>query len=122
MTIKVGEFATVVATAARDTQLVVAILDLWLTSGSYQVYSPLDVVALSVQASATPSRLAYKTVSKLCCSIWEDFPVCLSVLLVRNELRYIPCQQLRHFIISCFQIKPSHKKESLKKEETNHNK
>jgi len=59
---QVGEYATVVATAARDTQLVVAILDLWLANRSYQVYSPLDVVALSVQASATPSRLAYKTV------------------------------------------------------------
>jgi len=59
---KVGEFSVVVATASRDIQLVLAILDLWLENRSYQVYSPLDVVALSVQASATPSRLAYKTV------------------------------------------------------------
>jgi len=59
---QVGEFAIVVATAACDTQLVVAILDLWLANRAYQVYSPLDVVALSVQASATPSRFAYKSV------------------------------------------------------------
>ena len=63
MIFQVGEFAVVVATAACDTQLVVAILDLWLKNSAYQVYSPLDVVALSVQASATPSRLAYKTVT-----------------------------------------------------------
>ena len=51
------------ATASRDIQLVLAILALWRENRSYQTYSPLDVVALSVQASATPSRLAYKSVS-----------------------------------------------------------
>jgi len=59
---QVGEFACVVATSCGETSLVLAILDLWLANNSYQIYSPLDLVAISVQASASPSRLAYKTV------------------------------------------------------------
>ena len=53
---QVGEFAVMVSTSSRDVQLTIAVLDLWRMRKSYKVYSPLDVVAISLEASAAPSK------------------------------------------------------------------
>ena len=52
-----GEFAVVVSTSSRDCQLCLAILNLWVEHRSYKVYSALDVVAISVEASAAPTNV-----------------------------------------------------------------
>ena len=54
----------VVSASSRDCQLCLAILNLWVENRSYKVYSPLDVVAISVEASAAPTtiRNVFKTV------------------------------------------------------------
>ena len=59
---QVGEFACVVSTSSRDSQLCLAILNLWLLNRSYKIYSPLDVVAISVEASAAPTKNVFKPV------------------------------------------------------------
>ena len=59
---QVGEFAVMVSTSSRDVQLTIAVLDLWRMRKSYKVYSPLDVVAISVEASAAPSKNVFKAV------------------------------------------------------------
>ena len=59
---QVGEFAIVVSTSSRDVQLCLAVLGLWLENRSYKVYSPLDVVAISVEASAAPTKNIFKQV------------------------------------------------------------
>jgi len=53
---EVGEFAVIVSTSSRDSQLAIAILDLWVERKSYKTYSPLDVVAISLEASTVPSN------------------------------------------------------------------
>ena len=68
---QVGEFAVVVSTSSRDCQLCLAILNLWVEHRSYKVYSPLDVVAISVEASAAPTKNVFKPVR-------ENIIVCLS--------------------------------------------
>ena len=59
---QVGEFAVVVSTSSRDWQLCLAVLNLWREHRSYKVYSPLDVVAISVEASAAPTKNVFKSV------------------------------------------------------------
>ena len=51
-----------VCTSSRDVQLCLAILNLWLVNRSYKIYSPLDVVAISVEASAAPTKNVFKPV------------------------------------------------------------
>ena len=46
----------IVSTSSRDVQLTLGILDLWVERHSYKSYSPLDVVAISLEASSAPSR------------------------------------------------------------------
>jgi len=58
---QVGEFATIVSTSSRDSQLVIAILNLWLEKHSFEQVTGMEVIALAVQASARPhtnSKLA----------------------------------------------------------------
>ena len=52
----------VVSASSRDCQLCLAILNLWVENRSYKVYSPLDVVAISVSASAAPTKNVFKPV------------------------------------------------------------
>jgi len=58
---RVGEFAIVVATSSRDTQLVLSLLDLWLENNGFQVSTAFEVVAIAVCASANPhTKPSYK--------------------------------------------------------------
>jgi len=52
---EVGEFAIIVSTSSRDVQLSLAILDLWVEKKNYKMYTPLDVVAISLEASNVPA-------------------------------------------------------------------
>ena len=52
---QVAEFAVIASTSSRDANLSLAILNLWVKRNSYKTYSPLDVVAISLEASAAPS-------------------------------------------------------------------
>ena len=45
----------IASTSSRDANLSLAILNLWVKRNSYKTYSPLDVVAISLEASAAPS-------------------------------------------------------------------
>ena len=54
----------VVSTSSRDVQLCLAILNLWMENRSYKIYSPLDVVAISVEASAAPTKNVFKPVNE----------------------------------------------------------
>lgn len=87
MAYRVGEYAVVVSTSSRDSQLVIELLELWLENHGFQVSphsshlspngssvlpacscpgtpqvpsSTLDVVALTVNATAKPHKLSYK--------------------------------------------------------------
>ena len=51
-----GEFAVIASTSSRDVSLSLAVLNLWVKRNNYKVYSPLDVVAISLEASAVPSK------------------------------------------------------------------
>ena len=70
---QVGEFACVVCTSSRDVQLCLAILNLWLVNRSYKIYSPLDVVAISVEASAAPTKNVFKPVKCRGMSLYQLF-------------------------------------------------
>ena len=52
---QVAEFAVIASTSSRDANLSLAILNLWVKRNSYKTYSPLEVVAISLEASAAPS-------------------------------------------------------------------
>ena len=54
--LQVGEFAVIASTSSRDVSLSLAVLNLWVKRNNYKVYSPLDVVAISLEASAVPSK------------------------------------------------------------------
>ena len=45
----------IVSTSSRDVQLTLAVLDLWIEKSNYKVYSPLDIVAVSLEASNVPA-------------------------------------------------------------------
>ena len=52
---QVAEFAVIASTSSRDANLSLAVLNLWVKRNSYKTYSPLEVVAISLEASAAPS-------------------------------------------------------------------
>merc|ERR1712032_6280 len=51
---EVAEFAVIASTSSRDVNLSLAVLNLWVKRKNYKTYSPLDVVAISLEASAAP--------------------------------------------------------------------
>ena len=51
---QVAEFAVIASTSSRDANLSLAVLNLWVKRKNYKTYSPLDVVAISLEASAAP--------------------------------------------------------------------
>ena len=56
---QVAEFAVIASTSSRDVNLSLAVLNLWVKRKNYKTYSPLDVVAISLEASAAPSKSSF---------------------------------------------------------------
>ena len=56
---QVAEFAVIASTSSRDANLSLAVLNLWVKRKNYKTYSPLDVVAISLEASAAPSKSSF---------------------------------------------------------------
>jgi len=53
---QIGEFCVVVATSIQDTQMVMGVLDTWLQHDGFRIHSPLDVVAIAIQATGQPTK------------------------------------------------------------------
>ncbi|XP_023347418.1 uncharacterized protein LOC111716208 [Eurytemora carolleeae] len=48
---QVGEFAIVVSTSLKNKSMMTNILEFWFENNSFQIFTPLDVVAIAIQAS-----------------------------------------------------------------------